>query len=86
MMIERGNWLIEFYCEWPAVLMPSRYNWTTFTVIHLEIENERNMGGFEIKAMLLGFGIRWRWNYNPEAETLKEVMRRVAEIKEQETP
>jgi hypothetical protein len=46
----------------------------------MEVEWDKMMGGIECSLVLLGFGIRVRWNYT-ETEATREVDRRVAQAK-----
>lgn len=46
--------MIDFYCDWTALLQPKRYNWIDFTVARLSFEMDRRFGEFELHAALLG--------------------------------
>lgn len=71
----------EWKEEWSQFVQ--RCNWYTFHPILIEIEDERNMGGFEVTVIVLGLGFRVRWNYE-ETEQVKDIVRQVEEIKAQE--
>ena len=68
MEIDCGNAFIELDCQWKQLL--AGYNWYTFNLINIEIENDIIMGGYECTFVLLGFSIRWRWNHT-ETEMMK---------------
>lgn len=55
-------------------------NWYTFHPLQIEVEDERNMGGFEITVIILGLGFRARWNYE-ETEMVKGIKEQVERIK-----
>lgn len=76
-MIERGNWFIEFIEEWSQIF--GGHNWYTCTLCRIEFENDTIMGGYEATAMLLGVGLRWRWNHT-QTETMKEIDRQIRDL------
>lgn len=72
-------WWIE---EWSQFFQP--YNWRTFHPVHVELEDERNMGGVEASFIFMGVGFRVRYNYR-ETEILHDLRREVEEINRQLT-
>lgn len=58
------NSFIEIICEWSQII--GNYNWYSFTFFHLYFEDEVWTGGFEAELIILGVGLRFRWNYNPK--------------------
>ena len=72
MVIERGNWVIEFIEQYSQFF--KRCNWYTYELAHIEIEDDRAMGGVDIVFVILGLGVRVRWNY-----TLTDKMREIRE-------
>lgn len=76
-MAYRG-FFIEWIEEWSQFFQSC--NWYTFHPIKIEIEDERNMGGFEMTVIILGLGFRARWNYD-ETEDVKDILRQVEGIK-----
>lgn len=58
------NSFIEILCEWSQII--GKYNWYSFTLINIYCENETWTGGFEFEFIILGVGLRFRWNYNPK--------------------
>ena len=54
--------MIDFYCDWPALLQPKRYNWIDFTVARLSFEMDRRFGEFELHVALVGFHAIVRFN------------------------
>jgi len=72
------NWFIEWIEEW-CQLGPD-YNWRTFHLIQIEIEDDRLMGGIEATIIVIGLGFRLRVNYMV-TEHAQEIMDSVAEIK-----
>ena len=56
------NCFIHTINEWKQIT--GKYNWYTFTGVHLSTENDAYTGGFEIECIILGLGLRFRWNYD----------------------
>ena len=73
--------LAHFNNDWPQLFKRGEYNWRTFTFINLSFEDDIMLGGFEVEAALLGFGIRIRLGLK-QTEQMEELQRRVAEIKQ----
>lgn len=42
-----------------------KWNWITFHFIHIYFEKDTMTKGYEFEMMLLGFGFRVRYNYDP---------------------
>ena len=59
-------------------------NWYTFHPLMIEFEDERNMGGVEATVIVLGLGLRVRWNY-AVTDDLESIREQIAEI-ERATP
>jgi hypothetical protein len=74
---EKGQWLFEFHEEWSQLV--SKYNWYTCTLCRIEFENDAILGAYEATAILIGIGLRVRWNHT-RTETMDEIERRVAEL------
>lgn len=72
---------IHWIEEWSQFFQ--RCNWYTFHPFTLEIEDERNMGGFEISLIVLGLGFRARWNYQ-ETDMVRDIKKKVREIRGEE--
>ena len=64
------GWFIEPIEQWSQFFQDC--NWYTFHLIHIECENEPLTGGWEITLTLLGFGLRFRRNYE-EPEWLDQL-------------
>ncbi|MGN8022282.1 hypothetical protein ACTJJ7_16390 [Phyllobacterium sp. 22229] len=47
-------------------------NWYTFHPVHLEIEDDDAMGGFEVSIVIFGLGFRIRWNHT-ETEQVSHI-------------
>lgn len=77
------GFFIDWIEEWSQFFQ--RCNWYTFHPITIEVEDERNMGGFEITVIVLGLGFRVRWNYE-ETETVKDLKDTVRRIESGEEP
>ena len=60
-----GNTFIHLINEWEQMFLTFRLNWVTFTLIKIEFEDERMLGGLECEVIFLGFGFRFRHNYDP---------------------
>lgn len=54
-------------------------NWRTFNPILIEVEDDRIMGGVEATIILLGVGLRVRWNY-AETEAVTDMKEQVEKI------
>jgi hypothetical protein len=63
--------------EWSQIA--GRCNWYTFRPILIEFEHDKIMGGLEATIILLGVGLRWRWNYAITKQAAI-VLKQVAEI------
>jgi hypothetical protein len=63
---------------WRRITGKTRYNWYTFHLIHVYIENDIMCPGFEIEIALLGLGLRFRHNRSWEGT---EMQRRIDEAK-----
>ena len=72
------GWFIEWIEEWSQFFEPC--NWRTFHPIKVELEDDRIMGGIEATVIVLGLGLRWRWNYRI-TETADDVLQSVEDIK-----
>lgn len=72
-MSEYEGFFIEGIEQWSQFFQSC--NWYTFHPFMFEIEDERNMGGFEVTLVVFGLGFRARWNYR-ETETVQEIKRR----------
>ena len=75
MMYERKNWLIEGICEWDFLW--SQLNWVDFHVIDVYLENDTQLGGYEVMVIIFGIGFRWRWNHT-NTQTMKEIKETIA--------
>lgn len=81
-MLEHGNWLISFFEEYRQFF--ERCNWYTFHPIFFEIENDEILGGFEITIIVMGLGVRWRWNHT-ETKAMEDIKTQIQEIKNDPT-
>lgn len=72
------GWFLHWIEEWSQFFEPS--NWRTFHPIFIEMEDDRIMGGVEATVIILGVGVRLRWNYTITDETAG-VLQSVADIK-----
>lgn len=59
-MFESNHWLVEFVNEWKQII--GKWNWYTFTFIEIYFENDKFTKGYEFQFMLLGLGVRIRYN------------------------
>lgn len=80
---EYTGFTIYWIEEWSQFVQ--RCNWYTFHPIQFEIEDERNMGGFEVTVIIMGLGLRARWNYE-ETSLVRDIKRQVDEINGQDAP
>jgi hypothetical protein len=67
----------EFINEWRQ--LGSGWNWRTFHPVMIEVEDDRMMGGVEATVIVLGLGVRVRWNYR-ETEEARDLARRIDEL------
>lgn len=54
------GWFVDWIEEWSQFVR--RDNWYTFHPVHLEFEDDRCLGGLEFTIIVLGLGVRVRWN------------------------
>lgn len=73
------GFFVEWIEQWSQFV--SGCNWYTFHPIKLEIEDDRIMGGVEATVIVLGLGLRVRWNY-VEPRHVTRIKRLVAGIKD----
>ena len=73
------GFFIEWIEQWSQFLQAC--NWYTFHPIHIELEDERGMGGVECTIIVMGLGFRARWNYR-RTEKVDEIVRQAAEFQE----
>lgn len=73
----------EFVNEWPQ--FGAGYNWRTFHPLMIEVEDDRMMGGVEATVIVLGLGLRVRWNYT-ETEEARDLARRIDAVNGAATP
>ena len=58
------NLFIHSENDWAQMF--GKYNWYTFHFAHIYLENDVMTGGLEFEFIILGLGLRMRWNYKPE--------------------
>lgn len=66
--------------DWSSLLYSDSWSWTNFRFITLELEDERFLGGVEIRFALLGLCLTLRWDYT-ETELMKELAETVDDIR-----
>lgn len=76
---ERGRLLVQFIEQWSQLF--TRRNWYTFHLVMIEFEDDAHMGGVEATIIVLGLGLRVRWNHT-ETEEVIELKRRIEEVEE----
>lgn len=69
-MIETEHWLIEGVNQWKQLF--NTFNWYRFTLVLFEFENEKWLYGYELNVILLGLGIRIRYNTDKALEQFDE--------------
>lgn len=74
---EGERWLLQPIEEWSQFWQ--NCNWYTFHPISFEIEDDSALGGFEITIIILGIGVRWRWNHT-DTEKMTEIKQAVSDI------
>ena len=77
------NVFLEFRNDWLQFAIFSKntnWNWYDISIALLEIHAEKDemISGWDIDIRLIGFGIRLRWNTEPN-ESTKEIINRVKE-------
>lgn len=70
---------IEFECQWPALLMPRRYNWIDFDIVKLFAEYEKPTAMITIEIALLGFKMKLLLP-GPSTAKSRELMARKAAV------
>lgn len=71
---------VRFYCDWPAVFNPKRYNWVDFHFIQLRCEYEKAGPCFEMDMALLGFGVWFAFSLPWKTEQSERLTRMVTEL------
>ena len=64
------RFLIEFINDWKQ--LTGKWNWYTFTFINIEFENDIMSHGYEFYFVVLGLGIRIRYNKASFKEWVEE--------------
>jgi hypothetical protein len=72
------NWFIDWIEEWSQFFRDD--NWYTFHPCWIEFENDKIMGGYEFTFVLLGCGMRWRWNHTSTPQ-MQDCLDAVEDIK-----
>lgn len=78
-MVEFENWYIQFRQQWTE-WFTGRYNWKTFTVAHIEYEDETCTANRSFVFFLLGVGFHIQWSTGRESPALDIAKERMAEI------
>ena len=61
-MFKEDRWVVDFINQYAQLFSP--HNWYSMTLIQCEFENDSWTGGYEFVFILLGLGIRIRYNTN----------------------
>jgi hypothetical protein len=69
-MLETTHWLIEFTNEWRQLF--GKYNWYTITFIEIYFEKDDFTHGYEFVCVILGLGVRVRYNTDKALAQLEE--------------
>lgn len=79
------NWFIYFTNQWSYLF--DDCNWYDFTFINIEFENDKSMGGYEFEIIILGFGVRWRYNHTttPMLQSCLDAIKEIRGDKNNET-
>lgn len=72
------GWHFSFREQWSQFFQSC--NWYDFRIIHLEVERDVCMGGWDFGLTVLGLGVIARWNYEV-TDAAAEVLQRVAHHK-----
>lgn len=74
--------IADVWSSWRGVFNKDvKFHWFDIDIIRLTIENDIMMGAYELSGALLGFGFRFRYNKKEETEMMKELNKRVDEIR-----
>ena len=60
--LSHGAWFVHGVNEWMQFRHPTTWNWVDFRFVHLAVEWDRAVPGWEVEVLLLGLGLRWRYN------------------------
>lgn len=66
----KDRWIFQPINEWVQLL--HTFNWYTFTLINIEYEDDVFTGGYEFTFILLGLGLRIRYNTDEAFEKFEE--------------
>lgn len=78
-LTKERNWFIDWIEQWSQFIRDDD-NWYTFTFAHIEFEDDRLMGGYEVTFILLGLGFRWRWNHT-RTQAMQDCIEMAEDIK-----
>lgn len=70
--------LLSFKNDWAQIF--GHWNWYNFTLIDIEAENDKMLGGYEFDFVVLGLGIHFRINWK-ETEEMKKLIELADKIK-----
>ena len=59
------NAFVNTINDWRQFSRKTKWNWYTMHFLHIYLENDKFTGGFEVVFVILGLGMRFRWNYDP---------------------
>lgn len=76
--VEIGPVIFQFIEEWSQFFQPC--NWRTFHPVMFEAEDDGLLGGFEVTAILMGLGLRVRWDHS-KTEFKDEILKRAEDIR-----
>lgn len=75
---------LDLTSEWEQIF--GKYNWYSFTLLELYLENDKWTGGYEFVATFLGFRLRLRYNTEEAAKKFEEWEKEIADAKVINTP
>jgi hypothetical protein len=76
---DRPSSLAHFINDWRQLFRRGEYNWRTFNLIKVYVEDDTMLGGLEIEVALLGLGVRVRFGLK-ETERMNELRERMKDI------
>ena len=76
---DRPSSLAHFINDWRQLFRRGEYNWRTFNLVKVYVEDDTMLGGLEIEVALLGLGVRVRFGLK-ETERMNELRERMKDI------
>lgn len=78
------KWILSGINEWSQLL--HTYSWDTYTLVHIDFEVDRMVGGYDFTFIILGLGFTLRHNTQKGLDTMQQWIKEAEEKYEDITP